>query len=155
MPQLGKMRMYTSGCPNIHNRCCESNGSAPASTLKNCALKTRLNINRNSATVMTGMAKTSRNCTTSTIHVKIGIFINVMPGARMLRTVTIRLSALVNEAIPVICRPSDQKSTPCVGENKALALGWYMNQPPSAAPPSNHDELRNSPPKRKHQKPNA
>ena len=35
MPKLGKMRMYTSGCPNIQNKCCQSNGSAPASTLKN------------------------------------------------------------------------------------------------------------------------
>ena len=32
-------------------------------------------MSRNSATVMTGMANSSRNWTTRTIHVKIGIFI--------------------------------------------------------------------------------
>ena len=101
------------------------------------------------------MANTRRNCTTRIIQVKIGIFIKVMPGARMLRTVTIRLSAPVSEAMPVICRPSDQKSTPWLGENRALALGWYMNQPPSAAPPRNHDVFKKMPPKRKHQKPKA
>src|SRR3954454_2602587 len=100
---------------------------------------------------MTGMANRSRNWTTRTIHVKIGIFISVMPGAHMLRMVTMRLMAPVNEAMPVICRPSDQQSTPCVGENNWLALGWYMNQPPSGAPPRNQEELRKRPPKRKHQ----
>ena len=39
---------------------------------------------------------------TRVIQVKIGIFISVMPGARMLRTVTIRLTAPVSEAMPVI-----------------------------------------------------
>ena len=48
---------------------------------------------------------------------KIGIFISDMPGARMLMIVTIRLIAPVNEAIPVIWRPSPQKSLPFVGEN--------------------------------------
>ena len=44
--------MYTSGCPKIQNRCCHSSGSAPASTLKKVAPKSRSNISRNSATVM-------------------------------------------------------------------------------------------------------
>ena len=104
---------------------------------------------------MTGTANTSRNCTTRTIQVKIGIFIRLMPGARMLRTVTIRLIAPVSEAMPVICRPRAQKSMPWLGENSTLVFGAYMNQPPSAAPPRNHERLRKSPPNRKHQKPNA
>ena len=55
-------------------------GRRRASTLKNWAPKLRWNISRNSATVMTGMANTSRNCTTRIIHVKTGIFIRLMPG---------------------------------------------------------------------------
>ena len=39
------------------------------------------------------------------IQVKTGIFISVIPGARMLSTVTTRLMAPANEAMPVICRP--------------------------------------------------
>ena len=101
------------------------------------------------------MANNSRNWVTSTIHVKIGIFIKVMPGARMLMTVTIRLMALVSDAMPVICNPSVQKSMPFVGENGTDELGAYMNQPPSAAPPRNQDVLMKIAPARKHQNPNA
>ncbi len=93
MPNDGNTRMYTSGWPNSQNRCCHSSGSAPSATEKNVAPKFRWNNNRNSATVMTGMANNSRNCTTRAIHVKIGIRIKVMPGARMLSAVTIRLIA--------------------------------------------------------------
>jgi len=52
---------------------------------------------------------------TRLIQVKTGIFMSVMPGARMLRQVTMRLMAPVSEAMPVICRPSSQKSMPCDG----------------------------------------
>ncbi len=155
MPNDGRIKMYTSGCPKIQNRCCQSNGSAPAATSKKVASNDRWNDNRKSATVMTGMAKSSRNCTTRTIQVKIGMRMSFMPGARMLRMVTIRLIEPVSDAIPVICRPSTQKSMPCVGENRVLELGAYMNQPPSAAPPRNHEVLRKMPPNRKHQKPKA
>ena len=155
MPKAGSTMMYTSGCPKIQKRCCHSSGSAPASTEKKVASKERWNIRRNSATVMTGMANSSRNCTTMTIQVKIGTFIRLMPGARMLMTVTMRLIAPVREAIPVIWRPSAQKSTPLVGEKATEEFGAYMNQPPSAAPPRIHEVLRNSPPKRNAQKPKA
>ena len=54
---------------------------------------------------MTGMANSSRNCTTRIIQVNTGILNSVIPGARMLSTVTIRFIAESNEAIPVIWRP--------------------------------------------------
>ncbi len=72
---------------------------------------------------MTGMAKTSRNCVTRIIQVKTGMRIRLMPGARMLRMVTIRLMAPVSEARPVICRARTQKSMPWVGEKATPVLG--------------------------------
>ena len=48
------------------------------------------------------MANSSRNWTTRVIQVKTGIFMSVMPGARMLSTVTIRLIAPASEAMPVM-----------------------------------------------------
>jgi hypothetical protein len=54
---------------------------------------------------MTGMANTSSTCTTKLIHVNTGIFMSVMPGARMLSTVTTRLMPPTRDAMPVICRP--------------------------------------------------
>ena len=85
--------MYTSGWPNSQKRCCHSSGLPPAAGLKKLAPKCRSNISRNSATVMTGMANSSRNGATSVIQVKIGMRISVIPGARMLRIVTMRLTA--------------------------------------------------------------
>ena len=52
-----------------------------------------------------------------------GIFMSVMPGARMLSTVTIRLTAPVSEAMPVMSRPRAQKSMPWVGEKITLVFG--------------------------------
>ena len=105
MPKAGRMRMYTSGCPKIQKRCCHSSGSAPAATLKKLASNSRSKLSRNSATVITGMANSSRNCTTSSIQVSTGMRNRVMPGARMLSTVVMRLMALTSEAMPAICRP--------------------------------------------------
>ena len=106
IPNAGKIRMYTSGCPKIQNRCCHSNGSAPASTVKNVASKLRCNVNNTSATVMTGMANNSKKLVTMIIQLNVGTRIIDMPLVRMLRTVTIRLMAPVREAMPVICKPS-------------------------------------------------
>ena len=105
IPKAGKIRIYTSGWPNIQNKCCHKSGSAPAATLKKLASKRRSNIIKNRATVITGMAKSNRNCTTSSIHESTGMRKSVMPGARMLMTVTMRLIADTSEAMPVIWRP--------------------------------------------------
>ena len=40
------------------------------------------------------------------IQVKTGIFMSVMPGARMLSTVTVRLIAETVEPMPMISRPT-------------------------------------------------
>ena len=55
---------------------------------------------------MIGSENTSRNCTTSPIHTNTGIRNSDMPGARMLMTVTARLTAPAVDAMPVISRPS-------------------------------------------------
>ncbi|CAB4724808.1 unannotated protein [freshwater metagenome] len=155
MPKLGSTRMYTSGWPKIQNRCCQSKGSAPCFTSKKAPPKPREKLSRNSATVMTGIANTSRNCTTIIIQVKMGILNRLMPGARMLMQVTMRLIAPVSEAMPVIWSPNAQKSTPCPGENILVEFGAYMNQPPSAPPPRNQDRLTKIAPATKVQRPNA
>jgi hypothetical protein len=69
------------------------------------------------------MAKSRRNWVTSVIQVNTGIFMRVMPGARMLSTVVIRLTAPASEAKPAIMRPRFQKSMPWVGEKTTPELG--------------------------------
>ena len=120
MPMAGRMRMYTSGWPNSQNRCCHSSGSPPAAGLKKFDPKSRSNISRNRATVMTGMANSIRNCDTSVIHMKIGMRNRSMPGARMLRMVTMRLAAPAVDAMPRICRPNTQKSMLWPGRNAMI-----------------------------------
>ena len=105
MPKLGRMMMYTSGCPKIQKRCCHRSGSAPASGSKNCESNVRSNSKSNKATVMTGRANANRNCVTSSIQVRTGMRMRSMPGARILRQVTIKLTADTSEAMPVMSRP--------------------------------------------------
>jgi hypothetical protein len=52
------------------------------------------------ALASTGMTRTSRNAVTSHVHANIGIFIKVMPGARMLVIVAMILIAPRMEEIP-------------------------------------------------------
>ncbi len=73
--------------------------------------------------MITGRANTSSTWTTRLIHVKTGMRIIVIPGARMLRMVTVRLMALRSEAVPAISRPTAKKSTPWVGEKATPLLG--------------------------------
>ena len=75
------------------------------------------------AAVSTGMANSSRNWVTSDIQVKTGIFIRVMPGARRLRMVAIRLTAPTSDEMPVRNRPMFQKSMPWLGEKVTPLFG--------------------------------
>ena len=45
---------------------------------------------------------------TNVIHVNTGIFVRVMPGARMLRMVTMKFKPAAMEAIPRMLRPMTQ-----------------------------------------------
>ena len=67
------------------------------------------------AAVMIGMAKTVRNATTVIIHVNGGIRMSVMPGARMLRMVTMKLIAEVVDPMPSSTMPTHQKLGPWPG----------------------------------------
>ncbi len=73
--------------------------------------------------MITGRASTSSTWTTKIIQVKTGIFIRSMPGARMLSTVTVRLTALTSEAMPAMSRPMVKKSRPWEGENTTPVFG--------------------------------
>ena len=51
---------------------------------------------------MTGNARMIRNCTTNDIQVNIGIRISVMPGARRLTIVVMKLNAAASDEMPRI-----------------------------------------------------
>ena len=69
------------------------------------------------AAVTDGMANSVKNATTSIIHTNTGSRIIVMPGARMLRIVTRKLTAVATEPMPSMISPTAQKSGPRPGRN--------------------------------------
>ena len=116
--------------------------------LKKFIPKKRSNINSMSATVITGNASTSRNEVTRVIHVKSGIRISDMPGARILTIVTMKLKAAASEAMPSTCRLTAQKSMPWPGLKSLPVIGAYPNQPALGAPPKNQLSFRRIAPAR-------
>src|SRR4051812_15939788 len=91
------------------------------------------------AAVTIGMAKTVRNAVTVIIHVNTGMRMRVMPGARMLRMVTMKLMADVVDPMPRSAIPTHQKLGPMPGSAPpvigVLVSGVYPNHPPLGAPP--------------------
>ena len=75
------------------------------------------------ATVRKGIASTSRKLVTSTLQVKSVMRMNVMPGARSEKIVTIMFSAPKIDEKPRTVSPRIRRSTPCVGENSFVESG--------------------------------
>ena len=96
--------------------CCQSSGVPPAAALKKFAPNRRSNESSNSATAITGIAKMIRNEVTSVIQTNTGMRKSVMPGARMLMIVTMKLKPPAIEETPRMSSPNAQKSTPVPGE---------------------------------------
>ena len=73
--------------------------------------------------VMTGKAKMIRNPVISVIQTNMGMRLNVMPGARMLMIVTMKLMEARIDETPRIWSPNAQKSTACVSANSVAVSG--------------------------------
>jgi len=58
----------------------------------------------------TGITAISRKAVISQVHTKSGIFIQVMPGARMFQMVTMTLIAPMIEDTPIRCTASTKKA---------------------------------------------
>ena len=112
----GRIRMYTSGWPKIQNRFWYMSGSPPAAALKKFVWKLRSMKTMISAAVTGGIANSVRNAITSIIHTNTGMRIIVMPGARMLRIVTKKLTAVATEPMPSMIKPTAPEVGAAAGE---------------------------------------
>ena len=102
--------MYTSGCPKIQNRCCQSSELPPTSGSKNLKSKLRLSSSRRLPTTSVVKAKMIMNAVTSIAQANSGRRDSVIPGARNLRMLmTISIPAAI-AATSATDRPSTQKS---------------------------------------------
>src|SRR3990167_5804070 len=103
IPNAGNTRIYTSGCPHAQIRLIYIMGFPPISDVKKCMPSNRSSERSVSVTVKIGKANATSDMLHSTDHAKIGIFISVMPGARILNIVTIKLIPDNKLPIPDIC----------------------------------------------------
>ena len=109
----------------------------PLAGLKNDPPRLRSISSSTRALVNTGVASSTSSMVTSTVQVNRGIRNIVMPGARMLKTVVMKLTAPRMEAVPTSSRATIQRSVPIElpGEPTPSDSGAYWVQPASAGPP--------------------
>src|SRR5229473_1678316 len=128
MPNAGRIRMYTSGWPKNQNRCWNSTGSPPPSAEKNVVPKLRSVSSMVMAPASTGSDSSSRNTVTRIDHTNSGILCRVMPGARMLKIVVMKLMAPRIEEAPARWIDKMAKSTAGPGWPE-VDSGAYIVQP--------------------------
>src|ERR1044072_1589036 len=111
MPKPGRIRMYTSGWPKNQNRCWKRTGSPPPSFAKNVVPKLRSVSSMVMAPASTGSDSSSRNTVTRIDQTNSGILCSVMPGARILKMVVMKLMAPRIDEAPARCSDKMTKST--------------------------------------------
>jgi len=111
MPNPGKIKMYTSGCPKNQNKCWYKMGSPPPLGSKKVVLKLRSVNNIVIAPANTGRDKSSKTAVIITDHTNKGIESIIIKTGRILRIVVIKLIAPKIEEIPAKCNLKIAKST--------------------------------------------
>src|SRR6202012_202689 len=103
MPKPGRIMMYTSGWPKNQNRCRNSIGSPPPSGLKKEGPKLRSVSSMVMAPARTGSDSSSSQAVSRIDQTNNGILCSVMPGARMLKIVVMKLIDDRIEEAPARC----------------------------------------------------
>src|SRR6185437_6085836 len=105
-------------------------GSPPPAASKKWVWKLRSVSSMVIAPASTGSDSSSRKAVTSTAQTNSGILCSVMPGARMLKMVVMKLMAPRIDDAPARCSAKMAKSTEGPGV-PLLDSGAYMVQPPA------------------------
>src|SRR6267143_5793578 len=103
IPKPGNIRMYTSGWPKNQNRCRNNSGSPPPAGSKKVVPKLRSVSSIVIAPASTGSASSNRKAVTRIDHTKSGMRCKVIPGARMLKIVVMKLIELMIDEAPARC----------------------------------------------------
>ena len=122
MPKNGSAMMYTSGCPKNQNRCCQRI-VPPFAGSSRWDSNTRSAPRAKSPAARTGNARSTRIEVTSVFQVKIGIRNIVMPGARIVMIVVMKLTAPRIVPKPLSARPKTQRFPPRPGLKVVLDSG--------------------------------
>src|SRR5216683_6395552 len=134
IPKPGRIRMYTSGWPKNQNRFKNSSGSPPPAGSKKVVPKLRSVSSIVIAPASTGSANSSRKAVTRIDHTKSGMRCKVMPGARILKIVVMKLIELMIDDAPARCSAKMTMSTDGPGwpPGPAAESGGYTVQPTAA-----------------------
>lgn len=100
IPNPGRIKIYTSGCPKNQNKCWYRMGSPPPAGSKNAVFKFRSVRSIVIAPAKTGSLKRRRMAVTITDHTNRGTRSSRSPLERILITVVIKLRAPIMEETP-------------------------------------------------------
>src|SRR6266853_2544796 len=103
IPKPGRISMYTSGWPKNQTRFKNSSGSPPPAGSKKVVPKLRSVSSIVIAPASTGNDSSNRNAVTRIDQTKSGMRCSVMPGARMLKIVVMKLIELMIDEAPARC----------------------------------------------------
>ena len=114
--------MYTSGWPKNQNRCCH-NIAPPFAGSKICEPNNRSDSKAKNAAASGGNAINTKIEVNKTFQLNIDILNIVIPGARIVNIVVIKLTPPRIVPKPPIASPTNHKSAPIPGEYSALESG--------------------------------
>jgi hypothetical protein len=123
IPNPGRMRMYTSGCPKNQNKCWYKIGSPPPVGSKKDVLKFRSVSSMVMAPASTGKDSSKRTAVIRTDHTNKGIESKFIEEDRIFMIVVMKLIAPRIEEAPAKCNLKIAKSTEIPEWNKFPARG--------------------------------
>src|SRR6185295_9861637 len=141
MPNAGKIRMYTSGCPKNQKMCWNITGSPPPDAGKNDVAKKWSVSSIVTAPASTGMVAMSRYAVISQLQQNSGMLSRPTPGARMFMIVTTTLMEPRIDDAPIrwMAKIAIGKPSPPCSDS-----GGYRVQPPAGEPPGTNSVLSSS-----------
>lgn len=139
MPNPGRIRIYTSGCPKNQNKCWYKIGSPPPDGSKNVVLKFRSVRSIVIAPASTGRDSKRRTAVIITDHTNRGIESRFIDRGRIFKIVVMKLIAPRIEEAPARCSLKIVRSTEIPEWNRLFAKGGYTVHPVPAPIPANAD----------------
>jgi len=111
IPNAGKIKMYTSGCPKNQNSDWNNIGSPPENGSKKLLLKFLSNKSIVMAPAKTGNDSNNKKAVINIVQTNKGIIVIYKPKQRILQIVTIKFIAPAIEDTPAKCKLNIAKST--------------------------------------------
>ena len=141
IPNPGKIKMYTSGCPKNQNRCWYRMGSPPPAGSKKVVFRFRSVSSIVMPAANTGRDRSRSTAVIRTDHTNRGVWYCDIAGGFILMIVVIKLMAPKIDETPARCREKIVRSTDAPACARFPARGGYTVHP-VPAPASTMEEAK-------------